>query len=416
MTDTTDPRLGSIGEREFVVMISVVMALTALAIDLMLPAFPEIRAAFGLAPDATDVAAIVTTFFIGLAIGMLFMGLLADRYGRKRILYLGFGMYALGAVGAAVAPSLELLLASRVFWGIGAAAPRVLAITIIRDTHEGDHMARVMSFIMAIFVVIPAFAPGIGRAIILLAPWRGVFWFCFLFVVALAAWTTRMPETLRPENRIAINRADVIRTLRRVVTTRQTVGMTLVMMLAFGAFTSFLGSSEIIIREIYDLEAWFPLIFGGVAGLMGVTLLANATLVGRWTSQVVANRATLGFAAGSVALLAVGMSTDGSPPLWLFLGGLAAVFIPFALLVPNLNTLAMIPVGDVAGTASAFVGFVSTAGGAIIGAVIDRSYDGSVMPMAIGFFLAGIAALGVMLLTERGLVLRQTEPAPHVAG
>jgi DHA1 family bicyclomycin/chloramphenicol resistance-like MFS transporter len=396
------------GERQRVVLLSMIMSMPALAIDMMLPAFPAMREAFGLAPDATDVAAIVTTFFLGLAVGMLFYGTLADRFGRKPVLFVGFAIYGLGAIGAALSPSLGMLLVARFVWGFGAASPRTLTITIVRDLYEGDHMARVMSFVMAIFVMVPAVAPAIGRVIILVAPWRGVFWFAALFAAAVALWTTRLPETLTAENTIQITRRDIVLSLKKVLRSRETVGFTIVLTIAFGSFTAFLGSSEIIIREIYDLEAWFPLIFGAAAGVMGLVLLRNATLVARWGSRRLAHTAVVGYLIGGALLLAIGLATSGAPPLWAFLAGLGLLFVPFALLIPNLNALAMQPVGDVAGTAAAFIGFVSTAGGATMGAIIDQSFDGTVMPLAIGFAGAGLASLVVLLRLERGrLVLRQ---------
>lgn len=378
-----------------------IMSLPALAIDLLLPAFPDIRMAFDLAPDA-NVAPTITTFFFGLAAGMLIYGTLSDRFGRKPVLFAGFAIYALGGVGAALAPSFDLLLLSRFAWGFGAASPRILTLTIVRDLYDGEAMARVMSFVMAVFIMVPAFAPGIGRGIILVAPWRFVFWFCVVFVIALAAWTTRLPETLAPENRIRIDRTDIARSVRTVLGTRETVGFTLVMMFAFGAFTSFLGSSEIIVREIYDLEAWFPLIFGSAAGLMGVVLLVNANLVERLGTRRIGHLATVGYLVGAMLLFAVATAGAGAPPLWALLVGLAAVFVPFALLIPNLNTLAMHPVGHVAGTASAFIGFVSTAGGAFIGSLIDRAYDGTVRPLATGYLAMGVIAVIALLATERG--------------
>lgn len=399
-------------ERERVVLLSMTMSLPALAIDMMLPAFPAMRRAFGLAPDATDVAAIVTMFFLGLAVGMLFYGTLADRYGRKPILYVGFAIYAVGAIGATFAPSLGLVLASRFVWGLGAASARTLTITVVRDLYDGDHMARVMSFVMAIFVLVPAIAPAVGRVIILVAPWRGVFLVGALFVAGVAVWTTRLPETLAPENRIRINRTDVVRSLRTVVRSRETVGFTVVLTIAFGSFTAFLGSSEIIIREIYDLEAWFPLIFGGAASVMGLVLLRNAALVSHWGSRRIAHTAVVGYVTGGGLLLAIGLATDGTPPLWAFLAGLGLLFIPFALLIPNINALAMQPVGDVAGTAAAFIGFISTAGGATIGAIIDQSFDGTVMPLAIGFAAAGLTSLIVLLGMERGRLALRTPPVP----
>jgi DHA1 family bicyclomycin/chloramphenicol resistance-like MFS transporter len=196
MTQSTIVGVGRIGRRELLALLSLTMALTALSIDLMLPAFGEIRAAFGMEPDSSDVAAMVTVFMIGLASVQLLYGPFSDRFGRKPMLYAGFALYALGAAGAALAPSFGLLLLSRFLWGVGAAGPRVIGLAIVRDTYQGDQMARAMSFIMAVFILVPVLAPSVGAAILSFAPWRAVFWFCVIYLVGMALWVLRLPETV----------------------------------------------------------------------------------------------------------------------------------------------------------------------------------------------------------------------------
>ena len=199
---------------EFLALLSMTIALGALSIDLMLPAFGEIRAAFDMPPDSSATAAIVTAYMVGLSSAQIFYGPFSDRFGRKPVLAAGFALYALGAAAAALAPTFGWLLAGRVLWGMGAAGPRVLAISIIRDTHEGDRMARTMSFIMAVFILVPVFAPSVGAAILLVAPWRALFWFCVGYVGLIALWAVRLPETLPPERRIEL-RFDGIRRAAR---------------------------------------------------------------------------------------------------------------------------------------------------------------------------------------------------------
>ncbi|HDL41556.1 MAG TPA: MFS transporter, partial [Actinobacteria bacterium] len=195
----------TMGRREFTVLMSMTMALTALSIDIMLPAFPLIRQSFGLDTTSTDVAGIITVFFVGLAVAQLFYGPLADRFGRKPVLYGGYVVFLAGVTLSIIAPTLPWLLAARFLWGVGAAGARVIALSIVRDQFEGEAMAKTMSFIMAIFIMVPVVAPAIGAAIIAVAPWRTLFWFVGGFAGVVALWARRLPETLKPEDRLELS-------------------------------------------------------------------------------------------------------------------------------------------------------------------------------------------------------------------
>lgn len=204
-------------------MMSMAMACTALGIDLMLPAFGDIRQAFGLAADSTAVAGIVTAYFVGLALGQVLWGPIADRYGRKVTLYAGLAVYMAGAATSALSPSLGVLFGARFAWGVGAAGPRVGALAMVRDSFEGERMARVMSFILAVFVLVPVLAPSLGAAILAFASWRWVFAFGVVYAAALMAWLRRLPETLREEHRSPLEFTRVLRAAVFVFRNRQTV-------------------------------------------------------------------------------------------------------------------------------------------------------------------------------------------------
>ncbi len=396
MTTIPSTGLRPMSRRELIALMSLSMALTALSIDLMLPAFGEIRAAFDIAPDSSQTAAIVTVFMVGIAIAQLFYGPFADRFGRKPVLYVGFGFYALGAMGAALAPSFELLLASRLLWGIGSAGPRVLTLAIIRDTHEGDQMARMMSIIMAVFILVPVMAPSVGAAIITVTPWRGLFWFCVIYVVAIGLWARRLPETLHPEDRIELRFDGIRRAAGLVVGQRRAMALAGAMMILFAAFVSYLGTSELIIGDVFDMAGQFPLVFGGMAGLMGVATLVNAKIVGRFGSRRLVRIVLGGYVAAAAVLVAIALSSDGRPAFWLFAPILAGVLGSHALIIPNLNTMAMEPMARVAGTASAVIGTLQVGGGALLGSFIDRAYDGTVTPLAVGFLVSGVLALAAV--------------------
>ena len=387
-------------------LLASIMATTALGIDLMLPAFADIRESFGLAPDSTAVAGIVTAYFMGLAVAQIFWGLIADRFGRRATLYGGLLLYATGAVASALAPSIAVLYGARFVWGLGAAGPRVMALAVVRDRYEGEEMARMMSFIMAIFVIVPIIAPSLGAAILAIASWEWVFAFGAIYAGMVALWARRLPETLREEHRLELEFGRVMRAVRFVVTNRQTLGYTVVLTLLFGIFSSWLASSEIIFGEVYDRADLFPLIFGGIAGVMGAAMLVNGMVVRRVGVRRLVHGATLGFIANAIALVVVAQMTGGTPSLGVFVALMSTQLLFYSLMFPNINTVAMDPMGSAAGMAAAVIGVISIAGGAMIGSTIDRMFNGTVLPISVGFLAAGIASLVAMLVIERGRLFK----------
>lgn len=380
------------GRGELLALLSLTMAVSALAIDLMLPALGEIRSAFGMDPDSSEAAAIVTVFMVGLASAQVFYGPAADRFGRKPLLYAGFTLYALGAAGAALAPNFGLLLVSRFLWGIGSAGPRVIGLAIVRDTYRGDQMARAMSFIMAVFIVVPVLAPSVGAVILTLASWRVVFWFCVAYVAGVGVWALRLPETLDPADRIELRFDGIRRAVRTVVTQRTAMAYAAAMTLMFTAFVSYLATSELIVDDVFGRADRFPLIFGALAAVMGVAVLANASLVGRIASRRIVEWMLSGYVVGSLVLVVLTVAAGGKPAFWVFTPSLGLILGMHALLIPNLNALAMEPMGRVAGTASALIGTVQTGGGALLGSFIDRAYDGTVTPLVAGMLVCGLLA------------------------
>lgn len=396
------PRRPALGRVEFTSFLAMSMALAALGIDLMLPAFGAIRADLGLGEESTAVAGLVTAYFIGLAVGQLVYGPVADRFGRRPTLYVGYGIYAVGALLATIAPTLPLLLAARLIWGIGAAGPRVVTLAVVRDSYEGERMSRAMSFIMAVFILVPIIAPTLGAAIATFTTWRWIFGVCVAAAAVMALWAVRLPETLREEHRRELRVKPIAAAARVVLSDRHTVAYTLAMTSLYGVFTSYIGSSEIIFSETFDQADAFPLIFGGLAAVMGGAMLANARVVGRLGTRRLAHGVLVGYIAIAASLVVLSVLTDGRPPLPIFLVALAAMLASHALLIPNMNTIAMTPMGAVAGTASSIIGAVQIAVGAGLGALLDNAFDGTVLPMSLGFLGYGILAFGLVLWAERG--------------
>jgi DHA1 family bicyclomycin/chloramphenicol resistance-like MFS transporter len=404
-SNTTDPTAippagrATAGPREFIALVTASMAMGAMAIDIMLPAFPDMRAEYGMAADSPRVGWIVTAFFLGLAVGPWLYGPASDRFGRRPLLLGGLVLYVAAGIAAVFAPSFGWVIAARFVWGLGAAAPRSLSLAMIRDRHEGDAMARLMSMIMAVFLLVPIIAPGLGAGLNAIAPWRIVFWVPVVAALGLIVWGwRRLPETLPAERRRPFTFTALGQAVRAVATNRQTVCFTVAITFLFGVMTTYLAGSELIVEDVYDRGAWFPLFFGAIAVLLALSSLNNARLVRRLGVVALVRRmAVIGVVMAAV-LAVVALTADGHPNFWVFSVALALV-VPVAQgLVPNCNTAAMAPMPHVAGTASAVIGTVTTAGGALLGGAVSGAFDGTTRPIAVGIFVCITVAAGMILL------------------
>ena len=404
-----------LSQREFVGLMASCMGMVALSIDVMLPAFPDIRAEFGLAADSTGTSWIVTAFFLGLAVGQLIYGPLSDRFGRKPLLYTGLTVMVVAASASAIAPSLAAVIACRVVWGMGAAAPRSLALAMVRDTYGGDMMARTMSLIMATFVLVPVLAPGLGSLVLTIAPWRALFWVPALAALGVMLWARRLPETLPLDRRRSTSPAAILEAAREVVRTPQTLGFGIALMCIFGIMTAYIGGSELIIDEVFGRKDQFALIFGALALFLAAGSFFNARFVVHIGLQRVLRYGALYLVGAAALLTIIAVVTDGTPPLALFALSVAVLLPSVAVIMPNANTAAMLPLPHVAGTAAAILGTVSTAGGALLGSVIDSRFDGTIRPFAQGVLVyAVVAAAGILLLGLRGAPARRRPPTVAV--
>lgn len=389
--DTNRAEVG-VGARELVVLISSVMALMAVGLDLVLPGFDEIREAFDLGEGSNRVGQIITFYFFGMAVAQLVWGPLADRFGRKPILYAGIVLYIIGAGASALAPSFGFLLATRVLWGMGAAAARVVATSIIRDRFVGDQMARMMSLVMAVFVLVPVVAPSFGAVILAVLPWQAVFWFCAIWAGAVGVWSLRLRETLDPAHVRPFNARQIGRSYAEVaripLCSAYTLGTTFLQV----SFTLYLATSELMIGEIYDRQAQFPIIFGVVAVMFGMSAMINSRFVERLGIDGMVNRGLAAGFLGAILLVVVAVSGSGRPNFWLFIALTGFVLATFMLLMPNMNTAAMVPVGHIAGAASAFISAIRIGLGSAIAGLLTGFVDDSITPFA-------LTLLGSMILT-----------------
>ncbi len=390
------------GEREFVLLMGLLTALSALAIDIMLPAFSQMRTAFGLDDDSTRLSLTVTLFLMGAGVGHLFYGPIADAVGRKPALVGSLMLYAAAALTAALAPSLGVLYGSRFVWGFAAAGPRVLVQAIVRDRFAGTTMARVMTLIQTVFFIAPITAPGLGKALVVISSWRWVMAFGVVTGLAVAAWTVRLEETLDPSNRRPLRLGPVLAGFRSVVSNRTALGYTLMVTFGFGAFLAYLGSTELILSDVYDRPGWFVPYFT-VAGVVAAAVaLSSNRLLHRLRVRQLALGAGSAFAAASAALFAVTVASDGLPPfgVWLVLFSLCNAI--HVAVFPSGLSLALEPMGAMAGTAASVLGFSAWMLGSLLASFTDRAIDGSVMPVGVAYFTFSTIALACQLWARGG--------------
>ncbi|ABL69875.1 MULTISPECIES: multidrug effflux MFS transporter [Paracoccus] len=383
---------------EFIAMLALIFAVIAFSIDSMLPALPEIAAA--LTPGNVNRAQLVLTSFVGgLGLGLFVGGPLSDALGRKPVIIAGFALYALAAVAAVFADSLELLLAARFVQGIGAAAPRIVALAMVRDLYQGREMARITSFVMMIFILVPAVAPSIGAVIIHFVGWRGVFGSFVVLALIGSLWLNlRCPETLPEAVRRPLNLRSLAAAAREVMGNRQVQLVTVVMTLGFGQMFALLSSAQQLFSDTYGKGESFPLWFAAMALLSGSGTVLNARYVMR-----LGMRRIVGWAYGMQVLVSGVMSVlvfgDLLPealrfPAFFFWA--VSVFFMAGVTFGNLNAMALQRMGHVAGMAASVIGALSTLGAVLIAAPVGLLYDGTARPIVLATLVCSALALALM--------------------
>ncbi|MEO6570480.1 MAG: MFS transporter, partial [Ilumatobacteraceae bacterium] len=382
-----------LGSRGFLAVLSMCMAVTALGIDTVLPAYGEIRSTLGLAEGASEVTGLITFYFVGNSLGLLPAGLLADRFGRRAVMWGGLALYVVGAIGSILAPSLTVMFVARFIWGLGGSGPRVAALAMVRDGSAGEQMAKQMSLVMAVFLLVPAIGPTLSAGILALGPWQAVFWMCAVAAIVVAGFVTMLPETLPVEARRPLAVRSVWSSCRTVLSTPGNTAYMVSLTALFGVFMSYLASSELIVDQTFGLKPWFPAFFGGLALVMLVSMVVNGRFVERIGLRRLLSIVFVGNLVSVVVMLVVALATSGRPPFWLFVVLISAVLFSQQMLIPNINAAAMRPLATVAGTGTAILGMVSGVLGALIGEVINRRFDGTITPLAIGFVISSVVAL-----------------------
>ena len=395
-------RSGMLPEAEFIPLMAAMSALGAMSIDAMLPALAEIGRDLRVA-SANDAQLVISAIFAGMIIGGLLGGPVSDSTGRKTAIFWGLGLYIIGSVLAATATSFPVLLAARVSQGFGVSIPAIVSVALVRDLYVGDSMARIMSFSMSVFILVPIVAPMVGQAVLLAAGWRMI----FVLFVAIALLTTlwfgiRQPETLGRDKRVPFEARRIFAAAREVIAHRSAMGFSIASGILFGAFLGYLSSSQQIFQDTFGVGTAFPFYFAALAVAIGLAMWLNGVLVMRFGMLRLTNLAFMGIAGLSVLFLLVVIAAAGRPSLWAFMIYCCASFFCFGVLIGNLNALSMNALGHIAGVASAIINSMRLAIALPLGAAIGRAYDGTVLPLVIGFAVLASVALATTLWAERG--------------
>lgn len=392
---------------EFVALIASIMALTALGIDSMLPALPAIADQLGVS-EPNHRQFVITAFMLGFAFAQLVHGPLADRFGRKPVIGVALALYVVTNLVAAASGSFELLLVARAASGAAVAAGRVVTVALVRDCFQGRAMARVMSLAFMTFMVVPVLAPAWGQLMVMMfGSWRLIFGGIAMVSALVLCWfLMRMPETLDPASVNRLDLREIWRGYRIMFRDRWAVGYTLATAAISGCFFSFIGSIQQIVYDVFKRPELLTLLFAAIAGLMAMSAFANSRLVMRFGMRFLSHLAILATTLLAVVHLAIILIWGESLTLFILLQ--APMMAAMGLANSNFSAMAMENMGAIAGRASSLQGFIATLGAAILGAVIGQSFDGTTVPLYIGFTILGLSALAIVFVTERGRLFRRT--------
>jgi DHA1 family bicyclomycin/chloramphenicol resistance-like MFS transporter len=399
------------GTLEMTVMLAALMALNSLAIDAMVPALPNIGDSLRVAHENQQ-QLVVIAYFIGFGSTQLVWGPLADRFGRKPILAAGVILYSLFALLCGLAWSFPLLIAARVCQGAAAAVTRVLVVAMVRDLFESEEMARVMSLVSMVFMVMPVVAPNLGQLILLVGSWRVIFAVLAAYGVVMLVWSSiRLPETLHPEYRRSLQPSEIGRAIGASLTDPLSRGYTIALTVSSGCLIAYISSVQQIVADAFHEGRYIGLVFAAVAAPMALASWTNSRVVGRFGLRRIGHLAAAAFAV--IALLHAALGLAGVETLWSFILLQALTMCCFAFTSANLSTLAMTNMAAIAGTASSVQGVVWTIGGATLGFLIGSQFDGSVTPFLLGTAACAVVGFIAVVLTEPKLLFAGVSPGPE---
>ncbi|WP_028283100.1 multidrug effflux MFS transporter [Olleya marilimosa] len=386
---------------EFILLMASLMSIVALAIDAILPAM----SAIGISVNSLDTGnnqLLITMIFLGLGFGQLLFGPLSDSFGRKPIVYIGFTVFAIGSIVCVLSHSLELMVVGRIIQGIGLAAPRTIAIAVIRDMFKGDYMAKIMSFVTTFFILVPVIAPVMGKFILNHYDWTGIFYVQLIIALAVAIWFwKRQPETLKPEYKIKFTKHVFIDGLKELLKHKETIGFTIISGFISGAFIVYLSASQVIFENQYGLIDEFPYIFAGLACGVGLSTFLNGSFVMRLGMWRLSYLAIIVFSVNALLYVLLFWNATNNPALPIILIFMAIQFFTIGFIFGNLRAIAMEPIGHIAGIGAAITGFISTIMAVPIANYIGSFVDTTALPLFIGFTVFGFMSLALFLFIKR---------------
>ncbi|OGS74390.1 MAG: MFS transporter [Flavobacteria bacterium RIFCSPLOWO2_12_FULL_35_11] len=381
---------------EFIALMASLMSIVALAIDALLPALDYIGFSIGIT-QAVDNQLLITMIFLGLGLGPLFFGPISDSLGRKPVVFMGFGVFIIASFICVFSESLEMMVAGRILQGIGLSAPRTISIAMVRDTFSGDYMARIMSFITSVFLLVPVIAPAMGKFVLDHYNWQAIFYIQLVFSILVSFWFwKRQPETLLIEKRIKFSSAIFVNGLKELSKSKRTIGFTMISGFVTGSFMVYLSTAQQIFQIQYDLKEQFPYIFAGLSIAIGSATFLNATLVLKYGMEKMVTAALISFFSVSLLYIVLFLNT-ANPGIGVLLAFFGLQFFAIGFLFGNLRALAMEPIGHIAGIGAAITGFLSTMMAVPISTFIGKFVSATALPLFIGFLICSTMALLILV-------------------
>ena len=400
-----------LGRTEFIFLVAALMALNSLAMDIMLPALPDIGHSLNML-QANNRSLVLTFFSIGFGFTQIIFGSLGDRFGRRIPLFIGLTLYIVSAFAAILSPNFETLLFLRMVQGMGAAGVRVMVMAVVRDQYSGNAMAQIMSLVIMIFMLMPILAPVMGQTLLLIGSWHLIFLFMVIAALCIALWSAlRLPETLAIDKRRSLTIGNLSAAIKIVFTNRTAMGYSIAGMFMMGTVLGFVNTAQQVFVGIFDLGLLFPIAFASAATMQSMAGFLNSRFVRKFGMRLIAHTAILLFI--TISSLLWFISLFGSINFWVYIIMMSFIMFTLTGVMSNTGSMAIESLGDVAGTASGVFGTFNAFGGACLGYLINQAFDGSITPLAASIALMGLAALSSMLFAEKGKLFNKPTTAPQ---